>query len=184
MGTGSGNVIDKEARERITKECGDITRVIKLLAAWMNEKDEITKREIERASSGVERMNDATKKLTEVISRARDEASNSTKLAERAIKVATEEEKSASVRADRLTQEFTGVKKVVRESIDEIKHRLERQGVPETIKTPDTVSSVSADRLIARRLGDLETRIGNSEAASNRQSEAYRETSSRKSGAR
>ena len=49
------------------------------------------------------------------------------------------------------------------------------QGVPETTKAPGTVSSGSADRLIARRLGDLETRVGNGEADSNRKSEAQRE---------
>ena len=84
-------------------------------------------------------------------------------------------EKSTSVRIDRLTHEFTGVKRVVQDSIDEIKLRLEHQGIPGITKSPDTVSSGSADHLIARRLNDLETRVGNNEATSNRQCEAQRD---------
>ena len=141
----------------------------------MNEKDDFPKREVERLSSSVERMRDATKKLTEVITRAREETSQSNKLAERAIRVATDVEKSASVRVDRLTQEFTGVKRAVQDSIDEIKQRLERKGIPGVNMTPDTVSSGSADRLIAKRLNDLEIRVGNNEATSNRQCEAQRD---------
>ena len=144
-GSGPGTTVDAEARERISKECGNITRVVRLLATKMNEKDDLTKREIERLSSGVERMRDATKKLTEIITRAREETSQSTKLAERAIKVATDAEKSASVRVDRLTQEFTGMKRAVQDSIDEIKQRLERQGTAGVSKTSDVVSSGSAD---------------------------------------
>ena len=171
-GPGTMVNIDTEARERITRECGGITRVVKLLATRVNEKDELVRKEIGRASSDIERLRETTKKLTEVVTKARDEASNGTKLAERAIRVATEVERSASTRADRLTQEFTGVKKVVQDSIDDIKQRLERQGVPEATKARSTVASGSADRLVARRLSDLETRVGNNEAASNRQGEA------------
>ena len=167
--TGTDVTVDREARERISKECGDVTRVVKLLATKMTEKDELARKEIERASL------DATKRLTEIITRTREETSENAKMVERATKIAPDVEKSASGRADRLTHEFTGMKKVVQDSIDEIKLRLERQGVPETTKAPATVSSGSADRLIARRLGDLETRVGNGEADSNRKSEAQRE---------
>ena len=107
----------------------------------MNEKDDLSKRETERLSSCVERMRDATKKLTEVITRAREETSQSTKLAERAIKVATDVEKSASVRVDRLTQEFTGVKRAVQDSIDEI----ERQGIPGPCPVAAPIASLLRD---------------------------------------
>ena len=102
------------------------------------------RREIERALSGTETMKDATKRLTEIISRTREETSENSKMVERAVKIATDVEKSASGRVDRLTQEFTGMKRVVQDSIDEIKLRLEREGVPETTKAPGTVSSGSA----------------------------------------
>ena len=148
--TGTDIVIDRKARERISKECGDITRVVKLLATKMTEKDEVARKEIERASLGIERMRDATKRLTEIITRTREETSENSKMVERAVKIAT----------DRLTQEFTGMKKVVQDSIDEIKLRLERQGVPETAKAPGTVSStkellknvapLDTDRLVGR----------------------------------
>ena len=44
--TGTDVVIDREARERISKECGDITRVVRLLAiaTKMTEKDESAKK--------------------------------------------------------------------------------------------------------------------------------------------
>ena len=128
-GPGPGVTVDAEARARITKECGNITRVVRLLATKMAEKDDVAKREFERISLSMEKMRDATKKLAEVIARAREETSQSTKLAERAIKMATDSEKSASVRVDRLTQEFTGVKRAVQDSIDEIKQHLECQGI-------------------------------------------------------
>ena len=123
--------------ERISKECGDISRVIKLLAARVMERNECTKPEIERLSSGVERVRAVAKKLAEIISRTKDkeEAVESSRRIEGVTKVVADVEKTASGRIGRLTQELVGMKRVLQDSIDGIKTRLERQGIPESAKT-------------------------------------------------
>ena len=73
-GSGPSTTIDAEARGRITKECGNITRVVRLLAARMNEKDDLAMKEIGRVSAGVEKMRDALTKLAENVTKTRDEA--------------------------------------------------------------------------------------------------------------
>ena len=170
---GSNAAIDQDARESIGKACGDISRVIKLLVVRMTERQESTKAELEKLSSGVGRVRDVAKKLAEIIARTKEEIAVKSKKLERVTRVVADVEKNASGIIDRLTQEFMGMKRVLQDSIDEIKTRLEKRSVPESARTAGAVSSGSADRLIAKRLGDLEIRTN--EASSNRKDEAQRD---------